>query len=218
MRALEQAESFRDASAAASVDADFSLVEGLTAPLLSALLERRRAAGKSGALLVVTPTGRRADALGPALGALLPGSEVLHFPAWETLPHERLSPSPEIVGRRLEVLGHIARWTGETPLIITASVRGAIQPLAPGLTEAEPVALRVGGRGYDLTEITLRLIELAYHRVDMVSRRGEFAVRGGILDVFPPTHRIRSASSSSATRSSRSAPSPSPISGRCRAM
>jgi transcription-repair coupling factor (superfamily II helicase) len=187
LRALEQAESFRDASAAASVDSDFSLVEGLDAPLLAALLERRRAAGKPPAILLITPTGRRAESIGPAMAALLPGAEVMHFPAWETLPHERLSPSAEIVGNRLDVLGRIARWQGETPLVVTASVRGAIQPLAAGLTDVAPIELAVGQRGHELGEVALRLVELAYHRVDMVSRRGEFAVRGGILDVFPPT-------------------------------
>ncbi len=187
MRALEQAEPFRDALAAASVDADFSLVEGLDAPLLAALLERRRAAGKPPVVLLVAPTGRRAESLGPALGALLPGAEVLHFPAWETLPHERLSPSAETVGARLDILTRIARWDAATPLVITASVRGAIQPLAAGLTEVDPIELVVGGRGHDLGDVSTRLVELAYHRVDMVSRRGEFAVRGGILDVFPPT-------------------------------
>nr|BFF12071.1 transcription-repair coupling factor [Microbacterium flavescens] len=187
VRALEQAESFQDAVAAASVDADFSLVEGLDAPLLSALIERRRAAGKPPVILLITPTGRRSESIGPALGALMPGAEVMHFPAWETLPHERLSPSAEIVGDRLDVLGRIARWNGETPLIVTASVRGAIQPLAAGLTDVPPIDLVVGGRGHDLSAVSLRLVELAYHRVDMVSRRGEFAVRGGILDVFPPT-------------------------------
>lgn len=187
MRALEQAESFRDAVAAASVDGDFSLVEGLDAPLLAAMIERRRASGKPPAILLITPTGRRAESIGPALGALLPGAEVMHFPAWETLPHERLSPSAEIVGNRLEVLSRLGRWTGETPLVVTASVRGAIQPLAAGLTDVPAVELVVGGRGHELGEVALRLVELAYHRVDMVSRRGEFAVRGGILDVFPPT-------------------------------
>lgn len=168
------------------MDADFSLVEGLDAPLLASLLERRRAAGKPAALFVVAPTGRRAESLGPALAALLPGAEVMHFPAWETLPHERLSPSPEIVGRRLDVLARVAAWTGESPLIVTASVRGALQPLAAGLADAKPVRLAVGGRGHELIDVSARLVELAYHRVDMVSRRGEFAVRGGILDVFPP--------------------------------
>lgn len=187
MRALEQAEPFRDAVAAASVDADFSLVEGLSAPLLAALVERRRAAGKPPVVLLVAPTGRRAESVGPALGALLPGAEVLHFPAWETLPHERLSPSAETVGTRLEVLTRIARWDASTPLVVTASVRGAIQPLAAGLTDVAPVELVAGGRGHDLGEVAARLVELAYHRVDMVSRRGEFALRGGILDVFPPT-------------------------------
>ncbi|WP_292823802.1 transcription-repair coupling factor [Microbacterium sp.] len=196
VRALEQAESFRDAVEAGAgptrregvgaFDADFSLVEGLDAPLLASLLERRRAAGRAGALLVIAPTGRRAESLGPALEALLPGAEVMHFPAWETLPHERLSPSPETVGHRLDVLKRIARWTGERPLVVTSSVRGALQPLAAGLADAVEVHLAVGERGHDLAQVSARLVELAYHRVDMVSRRGEFAMRGGILDVFPP--------------------------------
>ncbi|WP_029144597.1 transcription-repair coupling factor [Microbacterium luticocti] len=191
-RALAQAETVRDALAAASVDTDLSLVEGLDAPVLAALVERRREAGRPPALLVITPTGRRADAIGPALQALMPGAAVLHFPAWETLPHERLSPSAETVGRRLEVLRRAREWAQSdpdlrAPLVVTASVRAALQPLAAGLDEAEPLVLRAGARTHELREIAAMLVERAYHRVDMVSRRGEFAVRGGILDVFPPT-------------------------------
>lgn len=186
MRALAQAESFRDAVAAASVDADFSLAEGLDAPLLAALVEQRRDNGRAGALLVIAPTGRRAESLGTALESLLPDAQIMHFPAWETLPHERLSPSAETVGRRLDVLRRVARWSGQAPLVVTSSVRAALQPLAGGLADAEPIDLTVGGRGHDLSDVAERLVELAYHRVDMVSRRGEFALRGGILDVFPP--------------------------------
>ena len=72
VRGLERAESFRDALAAASVDAEFSLVDGLDAPLLAALLSRRAQSGRPAALLAITPTGRRAESLGPALGALVP--------------------------------------------------------------------------------------------------------------------------------------------------
>ncbi|MFI8593646.1 transcription-repair coupling factor [Microbacterium sp. NPDC078428] len=185
-RALARSEAFREGLSAASVDTDFSLVEGLVAPSIAALLERRAAAGEPPAVLVVTPTGRRAEQVGPALSAYLPEARVLSFPAWETLPHERLSPSAETIGARLEALREIGAWDGSTPLVVTASVRAAIQPLAPGLDAVEPVDLRRGGRGYDLPRIAERLVELAYARVDMVSRRGEFAVRGGILDVFPP--------------------------------
>ncbi|WP_231860874.1 transcription-repair coupling factor [Microbacterium laevaniformans] len=186
VRALLQADVVRDSVESALSDADFSMIPGLDAPLLAALLDRRRAAGLPGVLLAVAPTGRRAEALGAALSDVIPDAEVLHFPAWETLPHERLSPSPETVGRRLALLRAVASWDGRRPLVVTASVRSALQPLAAGLTDAGVIALSVGGRGYDLDGVTRRLVDLAYHRVDMVSRRGEFAVRGGILDVFPP--------------------------------
>ncbi|WP_100813683.1 transcription-repair coupling factor [Microbacterium lacus] len=184
-RALARSEAFREGLDEASRDADLSLIEGLVAPVLSALVERRAAAGRPPALLAITPTGRRADQLGPSLAAYLPDALVLSFPAWETLPHERLSPSPEIVGARLEVLRRVAEWDGSRPLIVTASVRAALQPIASGLENVRPVELAVGTRGHDLTSLAERLVELAYTRVDMVSRRGEFALRGGILDVFP---------------------------------
>ncbi len=179
-------DTLREALATASIDADFSLVEGLDAPLLAALLDKRQSSGRTAAVLVVAPTGRRAEAIGPALEALVPGATVLHLPAWETLPHERLSPSAETVGRRLEALRRIAEWDGAAPLVVTASVRAALQPLAAGLVDAAPVTLRAGARGHRLEDVIAQLVERAYHRVDLVSRRGEFAVRGGILDVFPP--------------------------------
>ena len=195
VRALEGIEPFRESLAAAvprstvdvAVDAEFSLVDGLHAPTLAALLARRAATGRPQALLAITPTGRRAESLGAALEALLPaGATVLHFPAWETLPHERLSPSAETVGHRLEALRTIAAWRGDAPIVVVASVRAALQPLAAGLADAAPLRLSEGARGHELTEVAERLVELAYARVDMVSRRGEFAMRGGILDVFPP--------------------------------
>ncbi|MGO2530135.1 MAG: transcription-repair coupling factor [Microbacterium gubbeenense] len=193
LRALDASESFREAFAVTSVDSDVSLVDGLDAPGLAALLERRKASGQPAVLFVIAPTSRRAEAIASSIGALVPDAEVRGLPAWETLPHERLSPSPETVGRRLETLRALTAWTGERPLVVTASIRAAIQPIVRGLGEADPISLVVGGRDLWLEEVTERLVELAYHRVDMVSRRGDFAVRGGILDVFPPTaaHPLR---------------------------
>ncbi|WP_119697109.1 transcription-repair coupling factor [Microbacterium halotolerans] len=185
-RALERSESYRDALAEAAVDAELSCASGLDAPLLAAMLERRAAAGRPPALLAIAPTGRRADALGAAIESLVPDATVLSFPAWETLPHERLSPSPETVGRRLTTLRALAAWNGDHPIVVTASVRAAVQPIVPGLAEISSIDLRVGERACDLDELVAGLVERAYARVDMVSRRGEFAVRGGIVDVFPP--------------------------------
>lgn len=187
LRALEEANLYRDALTWAQTDGEISVVDGLDAPVIAGLLRKRAQAGHPASVLVVTPTGRRAESVAAALGTYLSDAEVLTFPAWETLPHERLSPSPDTVGRRLETLRRIRTWSGEKPLVVVASVRAALQPVAANLGDAAPLELRVGGRGIELEDAVEQLVERAYSRVDMVSRRGEFAVRGGILDVFPPT-------------------------------
>lgn len=187
LRALEEASLYRDALAWAHTDADLGLVDGLDAPVLAGLLAQRAAAGHPAALLAVVPTGRRAESVAQALETYVPDAEVLTFPAWETLPHERLSPSPDTVGLRLQTLRRVAEWSGERPLVVVASVRAALQPIAGNLGDIVPLELTVGSRGKELDHVAEQLVERAYSRVDMVSRRGEFAVRGGILDVFPPT-------------------------------
>jgi transcription-repair coupling factor (mfd) len=192
IEALSRAQTFDDALAYAPRDVDFSLTEGLRAPLLAGLLSRRPR--QKQAMLVVTATGRESEALRAALHSVAPHAEIVEFPAWETLPHERLSPSAEIVGKRLAALRRLSRWReaaatgaeGLRPLIVVASVRAALQPMADNLANLSEIELAVGSRGNDLTAIAEQLVDLAYARVDMVTRRGEFAVRGGILDVFPP--------------------------------
>jgi transcription-repair coupling factor (superfamily II helicase) len=192
-RAISRTPNISAALDYAAKDADFSVVEGLNAPLVTALLDARSAGGFPPIVLAVTATNREAEKLTAALESLLPHALLCDFPAWETLPHERLSPSTEIVGRRFEALRQMRDWDGEKPLVLITSVRGALQPIADNLGEVDPITLHVGGRGYDLAVISSQLVDLAYVRVDMVTRRGEFAVRGGILDVFPPVadHPVR---------------------------
>ncbi len=190
--ALSRAHTFENALKAAGTSADFSIVDGLRAPLLTGLLGRRRGPQS---LFAITATSRESEALRDALECYLPNAEIIDFPAWETLPHERLSPSAETVGKRIHALRRL-RAFADSPtkdLIVVASVRAALQPLAPNLTDLAPISLTAGGRGYDLPRLTRELVDLAYVRVDMVTRRGEFAVRGGILDVFAPTaeHPVR---------------------------
>ena len=189
---LSRARTFQSALAQSARSADFSLVEGLRAPLIAGLLTTD---ARPRALLAITATGRESEALARALECYLPSATVVDFPAWETLPHERLSPSAETVGKRIAALRAITSWqqnpTGQ--FVLAASVRAALQPLADNLTSIEPVMLTRGGRGYNLADLSVRLVDLAYSRVDMVTRRGEFAVRGGIVDVFAPTdeHPLR---------------------------
>ena len=141
-------------------------------------------------LLIITATGREAEDLAAALAEVIEG-DVAVFPSWETLPHERLSPSSDTVGRRVAVLRRLA--TGDQHLrAVVASARAAMQPIPAGLGDVAPVELRAGDSA-DLTELVERLVTLGYERVDLVERRGHLAVRGGILDVFPPTseHALR---------------------------
>ncbi|MFD1720404.1 transcription-repair coupling factor [Amnibacterium endophyticum] len=193
-RLLASADTMSNALQAASRSTDFSATPGLHAPLLAALLGRRRERGESDALFVVAATEREAEALRLSFDCLLPDAELLDFPAWETLPHERLSPGVETVGRRLHAIRRMHAWRpGDPALVVVAPVRAALQPLVAGLEAVAPIVLKKGQRGVDLTATADRLVQLAYARVDLVTRRGEFAVRGGILDVFSPIaeHPVR---------------------------
>jgi transcription-repair coupling factor (superfamily II helicase) len=161
----------------------------------SARLFVASALAQQGSLLVVTATGREADDLAAELRGVF-GTAVAVFPSWETLPHERLSPGVDTVGTRLMVLRRLA-YPDDTRLgpplrVVVTAARSLLQPMAPRLGHQEPVTLRVG-QDIGFEELIGRLVELAYTRVDMVGRRGEFAVRGGILDIFAPTaeHPVR---------------------------
>ncbi|HEV2889221.1 MAG TPA: transcription-repair coupling factor [Frankiaceae bacterium] len=147
----------------------------------------------SATLLAVTATGREAEDLTAALRCLLPGDSVAEFPAWETLPHERLSPRADTVGRRIAVLRRLAHPGEDGPLkVVVAPVRSVLQPQVKGLGDLPPLTLNKGDT-VELDEMVERLVGYCYARVDLVEKRGEFAVRGGILDVFPPTeeHPVR---------------------------
>jgi transcription-repair coupling factor (superfamily II helicase) len=153
------------------------------------------ALARQGPLLVVTATGREADDLSAELRGVF-GDAVAMFPSWETLPHERLSPGVDTVGARMMLLRRLTHpqdtRLGPPLQVVVTAVRSLLQPMASRLGLAEPLTLSVGDE-LAFEDVIARLVELAYTRVDMVGRRGEFAVRGGILDVFAPTaeHPVR---------------------------
>ncbi|MQA27376.1 MAG: transcription-repair coupling factor, partial [Micromonosporaceae bacterium] len=169
-------------------------------PFLAAALAAVPATDAGGAgkpVLLVTATSREAEDLADGLRSLLPPQQIAVFPAWETLPHERLSPRSDTVGRRLAVLRRLAHPDPDDadrgPVrVVVAPVRSVLQPQLKGLGDLEPLELSPDANA-DLEDTARRLAEIAYARVDLVTKRGEFAVRGGILDVFPPTeeHPLR---------------------------
>ena len=194
-----QAEASRPVTAR-SEDYQISAPAGLRAALLAEMADglasgiRGADGGAAPVVLAVTATGREAEDLAAALGAFLPADTVAEFPSWETLPHERLSPRSDTVGRRLSVLRRLAHPEARAAPCASSSPRSAPWSSRswPGLGELVPVTLKVG-QDVPFGDVVKNLADAAYARVDMVTRRGEFAVRGGMLDVFPPTedHPIR---------------------------
>ncbi len=166
-------------------------------PFITAVLASAHESGADKTVLVVTATARETDEVAAAVSCLIDSDSVVAYPAWETLPHERLSPRSDTVGRRLAVLRRLVH-PGESGAsavevkVVVAPIRSVLQPQVKGLADVEPVALGEGDE-IDLEVLVRRLAAAAYHRVDLVERRGEFAVRGGIVDVFPPTeeHPVR---------------------------
>jgi transcription-repair coupling factor (superfamily II helicase) len=183
------------AAASRSPHLDLVAPAGVRPLAIAAVAAAGRASGVP--VLAVTATGRESEDLVAALGCYLPPESVVDFPAWETLPHERLSPRSDTVGRRLSVLRRLAHPVPGDPdagpvSVVVAPVRALLQPLVRGLADLEPVSLKPGDE-VALEDVVERLVAAAYVRVDMVERRGELAVRGGILDVFAPTqeHPLR---------------------------
>ncbi|MCU1594511.1 MAG: transcription-repair coupling factor, partial [Frankiales bacterium] len=183
--------SLRQAIDAAPVRLDLTSPPGLRPFVVAAQ------AGTGRTVLAVCATGREAEELEVALSSLYDKDRIALFPSWETLPHERLSPRADTVGRRLAVLRRLAHPSTDDPAtgpldIVVAPVRSLLQPQVKGLGDLEPVSLRKGDDA-PLEDVVRRLVDISYGRVELVEKRGEFAVRGGILDVFPPTeeHPVR---------------------------
>ena len=133
-------------------------------------------------LLIVTGSSRTSEDLVNDLKVL--HECVYEFPAWETLPHERLSPRSDTVAQRISTLIELQKEHSRNPIVVTP-VRGLIHRIINSLAQTPVRELKVGST-CDLKELIDHLGELAYQRTDLVERRGEFAVRGGIVDVFLP--------------------------------
>ena len=148
-------------------------------PMYPFLLAHR---SQSRPLLVITSSSRSAEDLVNELREL--HNNVLEFPAWETLPHERLSPRSDTVAKRIQTLYELEKKQSSFPIVVTP-VRGAIHRIIASLGKDQLLKIEIGNE-QSLDELVRHLSTLAYTRTDLVERRGEFAVRGGIVDLFLP--------------------------------
>jgi transcription-repair coupling factor (superfamily II helicase) len=143
-------------------------------------------------VVLAVPTGAEAERLAADLREFLGSESVELFPAWETLPFERVSPAVETMGRRLRVIWRLRVGGDQLPAVVVAPVRALVQRLGPHVEAVEPVVVRAGMQ-LDRDALVDRLVTMGYRREYQVEARGELAVRGAIVDVYPSTadHPVR---------------------------
>ncbi|MBW6507446.1 MAG: transcription-repair coupling factor [Rhodobacteraceae bacterium] len=148
------------------------------------LLARELARGQS--VVHVARDDRRMEAMRAALAFFAPEAVVLNFPAWDCLPYDRVSPNPAISAARMATLAAIARGAVPGPFVLVTTLSAAMQRVpARALLRDASFTARVGGR---IDEAALRnfLARMGFSPASSVSEPGDYAVRGGIIDIYPP--------------------------------
>ena len=121
------------------------------APLFSQLIAKRSQEKK---LVVVTHSSKRSAELVREISSYVDGAT--EFPAWETLPHEKLSPNGDTIARRIEVLHSIRNFP-----ILVVPIRALVQPIISNVLDKPPLELRKGAR-FEFEELVRTLVERAY--------------------------------------------------------
>ncbi len=164
-----------------SNDATIAIPDSARAASVAALAELTRRSP----LVVAVPLASDAERLVDDLRNFLPHNAVELFPAWETLPFERVSPAVSTMGARVRGMWRLRTRDPEL-LVLVAPARALVQRLGPHVEETEPIFVRPGDV-VDIEGFVRELVAVGYRREYQVEHRGEVAVRGSIVDVFPST-------------------------------
>ncbi|MFJ1291620.1 transcription-repair coupling factor [Paracoccus yeei] len=164
--------------------AEHLILSGAPEGLDAALIARELARGAP--VIHIARDDRRMAAMRAALGFFAPQAVVLEFPAWDTTPYDRVSPAPAVMAARMAVLTALAHGAIKGPFVLLTTLAAAMQRVPPrdALREAS-FSARVGGR---MDEGALRafLARMGFSQAPTVTEPGDFAVRGGIIDIYPP--------------------------------
>jgi transcription-repair coupling factor (superfamily II helicase) len=152
-----------------------------------ALVMADLARARGGLNVFVARDGSRATAFETAMAFFAPEMEILRLPAWDCLPYDRIGPSAGVSAERMATLTRLARadW-GKKPALLVTQAAALMQRLPPkAAVLAAGYSAQVGAH-VDMAVLERYFAINGYHRASTVSERGEFAVRGGVIDVFPP--------------------------------
>ena len=141
-------------------------------------------AQETGAVIHIARDDARLARLAEAIGFFAPSLTVLRFPAWDCLPYDRVSPNPAIIAERVATLTRL-QSPAPGPLVLLTTINAAIQRVMPAAQFAGISRSIAPGSTLDLTDWARFLESQGYHRVGTVMEQGDFAIRGGIFDVWP---------------------------------
>ena len=141
--------------------------------------------GNSRFVLVLRDDARMAR-VADALRFFLPKVEPVTIPAWDCLPYDRVPPHRDIAAQRAAGLCQLARMGAEEPLVLLTTVGSALQRVPPRDVLVDSMLTVAVGESLRLDDLLAFLTANGYVRASTVREPGEYAVRGGIVDVFPP--------------------------------
>jgi transcription-repair coupling factor (superfamily II helicase) len=158
--------------------------------LVLADLARTVAAGAAApaiSLAVICRDGTRMAMLSRALGFFAPDIETIEFPAWDCLPYDRVSPHADVVAQRMAALARLARAKGDDrPAIVLTTVNAMLQRVVPRESVATQSLSAAAGTLLPMARVTQWLELNGFTRAATVREPGDYAVRGGIVDLFAP--------------------------------
>jgi transcription-repair coupling factor (superfamily II helicase) len=162
--------------------------EGYDAFLLAAIARRLpTTAAFPQFVLHVASDGQRLAQIKAQLEFFGPGSAVLTFPAWDCVPYDRISPDADIESRRMATLAKLAHSKpGKAAPIVLTTVNAILQRVPPAHWVKKSAVRLAAGQRFEMDQLVQRLESSGFHRTGTVMEPGEYAVRGGILDLFAP--------------------------------
>jgi transcription-repair coupling factor (superfamily II helicase) len=142
--------------------------------------------GRASDILVVARDDGRMARLAEALAFFAPDVPCLEFPGWDCVPYDRVSPNVDVVARRIDTLAKLAEGPGKTPRLILTTVSALSQRVPPREALVKATLTAKAGSRVSIPDLLSFLEHSGYVRADTVMEPGEYAVRGGIVDLFPP--------------------------------
>ncbi|GLQ57640.1 transcription-repair coupling factor [Devosia nitrariae] len=160
--------------------------EGMQPMVLARLVEDRLKAAPDdvASIVFVARDGRRLQRVAEVLGQMLPGHTILTLPAWDCLPYDRVSPNNVTIAARMSALAALTSGSTKGAVVLTA-VNALIQYLPPRDVVAGMSFSAAAGRVVDSDKLVAWAANNGYLRVPTVREAGEYAVRGGLVDLFP---------------------------------